>query len=58
MQELLGDMIINPTFDKDEIEKERGVILSEIRMSKDDIEDFSFKNVNKIAYTNSPLNMK
>lgn len=53
--ELLGDMIINPKFDEDEIEKERGVILSEIRMSKDDIEDFSFKNVNRIAFTNSPL---
>jgi len=53
--ELLGDMIINPAFDQGEIEKERGVILSEIRMSKDDIEDFSFKNVNKIAFTNSPL---
>lgn len=53
--ELLGDMIINPKFDPDEIEKERGVILSEIRMSKDDIEDFSFKNVNRIAFTNSPL---
>jgi predicted Zn-dependent peptidase len=53
--ELLADMIINPLFDKDEIEKERGVILSEIRMSKDDIEDFSFKNVNKIAFTKSPL---
>jgi predicted Zn-dependent peptidase len=53
--ELLGDMIINPMFDKDEIEKERGVILSEIRMSKDDIEDLSFKNVNRIAFTNSAL---
>lgn len=53
--ELLGDMIINPSFDKEEIEKERGVILSEIRMSKDDIEDFSFKNVNKIAFSKSPL---
>lgn len=53
--ELLGDMIINPKFDNDEIEKERGVILSEIRMSKDDIEDFSFKNVNRIAFTKSAL---
>ena len=53
--ELLGDMIINPKFDKNEIEKERGVILSEIRMGKDDIEDFSFKNVNRIAFNNSPL---
>ena len=53
--ELLGDMIINPKFDKDEIEKERGVILSEIRMGKDDIEDLSFKNVNRIAFTKSAL---
>lgn len=53
--ELLGDMIINPEFDEEEIEKERGVIISEIKMSKDDIEDFSFKNVNKAAFTNSPL---
>lgn len=53
--ELLGDMIINPEFDKEEIEKERGVILAEIRMSKDDLEDFSFKNVNKIAFTKSAL---
>jgi predicted Zn-dependent peptidase len=53
--ELLGDMIINPMFDKCEIEKERGVILSEIRMSKDDIEDLSFKNVNRIAFTKSAL---
>lgn len=53
--ELLGDMVTKPAFDKEEIEKERGVILSEIRMSKDDIEDFSFKNVNKIAFVNSPL---
>lgn len=53
--ELLGDMIIDPAFDIEEIEKERGVILSEIRTSKDDIEDFSFKNVNKIAFTKSAL---
>ena len=53
--ELLGDMIINPKFDEEEIEKERGVILSEIRMSKDDLEDLSFKNVNKIAFTKSAL---
>lgn len=53
--ELLGDMIINPKFDEEEIEKERGVILAEIRMSKDDLEDLSFKNVNKIAFTRNAL---
>ncbi|WP_026886129.1 M16 family metallopeptidase [Clostridium beijerinckii] len=52
---LLADMIVNPTFDTKEIEKERGVILSEIKMSKDDIEDLSFKNVNKLAFNKSPL---
>ena len=53
--ELLGDMIINPEFEESEIEKERGVILSEIKMSKDDIEDLSFKNVNRIAFDRSSL---
>ena len=53
--DLLGDMIINPKFEESEIEKERGVILSEIKMSKDDIEDLSFKNVNRIAFDKSSL---
>lgn len=53
--ELLGDMVINPKFDEKEIEKERGVILAEIRMGKDDLEDLSFKSVNKIAFTKSAL---
>jgi predicted Zn-dependent peptidase len=52
---LLGDMILNSTFPSEEIEKERGVILSEIRTSKDDIEDLSFKKVNEIAFKYSPL---
>ncbi|MGK0468235.1 MAG: putative Zn-dependent peptidase [Clostridium sp.] len=52
---LLGDMILNSTFPSDEIEKERGVILAEIRTSKDDIEDLSFKKVNEIAFKYSPL---
>jgi predicted Zn-dependent peptidase len=52
---LLGDMLLNSTFPTDEIEKERGVILAEIRSSKDDIEDLSFKRVNEIAFKYSPL---
>lgn len=52
---ILGDMILNSTFPSDEIEKERGVILAEIRTSKDDIEDLSFKKVNEIAFKYSPL---
>ena len=53
--EILGDMIINSSFNNEEIEKERGVILSEIKTSKDDIEDLSFKCVNKAAFENSAL---
>lgn len=53
--ELLSDMLIEPSFPKEEIEKERGVILAEIRTSKDDIEDYSFRRVNSIAFESSPL---
>jgi predicted Zn-dependent peptidase len=52
---LLGDMITSSVFSKEEIEKERGVILSEMRSSKDDIEDYSFKKINEEAFTYSPL---
>lgn len=52
---LLGDMIVSSNFLIEELEKERGVILAEIRTSKDDIEDLSFKKVNDIAFEKSPL---
>lgn len=53
--ELLSDMLINASFPNEEIEKERDVILAEIRTSKDDIEDYSFKKTNEIAFDKSPL---
>ena len=52
---LLGDMITSSNFPEEEIERERGVILAEIRTSKDDIEDLSFKRVNEVAFNSSPL---
>lgn len=52
---LLGDMIINSNFPEDEIEKERSVILAEIRTSKDDIEDLSFKKTSEVAFDKSYL---
>ena len=48
--EIIGDIIVNSNFPEEELEKERGVILSEIRISKDDIEDYSFKKVNEAAF--------
>ncbi|MBU3183033.1 M16 family metallopeptidase [Clostridium psychrophilum] len=53
--EVLGDMLLNSIFPIDEIEKERGVILAEIRSINDDIEDLSFVRVNEIAFKHSPL---
>ncbi len=52
---LLGDMITSSNFPGEEIERERGVILAEMRTSKDDIEDLSFKRVNEVAFNSSPL---
>lgn len=53
--EIFQDMIMNSEFPKEEIEKERGVILSEIRTSYDDTEDYSFRKVKELAFTNSNL---
>lgn len=52
---LLADMVVNSNFPEDEIEKERSVILAEIRTSKDDIEDLSFKKTNEFAFKESYL---
>ena len=52
---LIADMAINSNFLEEEIEKERGVVLAEIRTSKDDIEDLTFKKVNEIAFDKSSL---
>lgn len=53
--ELLGDMVTKSIFLEEEIEKERGVILAEIRSSKDSVEDLSFKRVNEVAFKKSGL---
>lgn len=52
---LIADMLMNSIFSEDEIEKEREVILAEIRTSKDDVEDYSFRKAHEAAYRNSPL---
>lgn len=53
--DLISDMLINSSFPEEEIEKEREVILSELRSSNDDVEEYSFKKINEIAFKNSPL---
>ncbi|WP_368489902.1 M16 family metallopeptidase [Clostridium sp. BJN0013] len=53
--DIISDMLMNSIFPPKEIEKEREVILSEIRSSRDDIEDYSFDRINKIAFKKSAL---
>lgn len=53
--ELLADMVRNSNFPEDEIQKERGVILAEIRSGKDDIEELSYRKVHEAAFRQSPL---
>lgn len=52
---ILSDMVINSVFPSEELEKERGVILSELKSSKDDLEDLSFKKVNEYGFKKSGL---
>ena len=53
--ELLSDMLINSEFPEEEIDKERGVILAEIRSSKDNIEDIAV--VGNVQVTTQVLQM-
>ncbi|EDS76651.1 Zn-dependent protease of MPP family [Clostridium botulinum C str. Eklund] len=53
--ELISDMVKNSNFPEEEIEKERGVILAEIRTSRDDIEDYSYRKTMEYAFKESPI---
>ncbi|MGL5821354.1 MAG: M16 family metallopeptidase [Sarcina sp.] len=52
---ILGDMVQNCAFDKKEIKREKGVVLAEIRSSKDSVEDLSFRRLNEFAFEKSAL---
>lgn len=53
--ELLSDMILNSSFDEKEMKKEKGVVLSEIKSDKDDIEDLSISRTHEHAFDKSAL---
>lgn len=53
--EFLADILQNSTFDKVELEKERGVILQEIAMTNDTPDDIVFDYFQEAAYPNQAL---
>jgi len=52
---IIADMLINSNLPQSELNKERGVILSEIKTSIDDIEDLSYRKINEIAFDRNPI---
>ncbi|MFZ5969551.1 MAG: M16 family metallopeptidase [Bacillota bacterium] len=53
--EIFSDMIMHSTFPEEEIEKEKGVIIAEIRSTVDDVEEYSFAKIHDLAFMKSPL---
>jgi predicted Zn-dependent peptidase len=52
---ILSDMVINPTLPKEEIEKERTVILEEIKMYKDLPQSYVYDILDRLLWPNQPL---
>jgi len=53
--ELLCDLLLNPLFREEDVEKERAVILEELRGMKDSPEDWVFVMAANILWPNHPL---
>lgn len=52
--EILSDMVMNATFDQQELEKERQVVLKEIKLSQDDPQKHALRLLWQTAYLTHP----
>lgn len=55
--DVLSDMILNSNFDKEDIKKERFVILEELKMYEDSLDDLSYDLLLENIYPNDGLGM-
>ena len=53
--DVIADIVMNPTFDPDEIEIERGIILQEIGQANDTPDDIIFDWLQEVAYPDQPI---
>ena len=53
--DLISDILINPTFDEDELEREREVILQEIGQTRDTPDDLIFDHLQEACYPDQPM---
>jgi predicted Zn-dependent peptidase len=55
--DVLSDMVINPSLPEEEIEKERAVIMEEIKMYKDLPQSYVHELLDELLWPNQPLGM-
>lgn len=53
--DIIADILQNSVMDKEELKKEKGVIIQEINMQNDTPDDLVFDYFNEVAYPNQPL---
>ena len=53
--DIIGDILTGSTFDPDELERERGVILQEIGQANDTPDDIIFDHFQETAYPSQPM---
>ena len=53
--DIIGDILSHSTFDPDEVERERGVILQEIGQANDTPDDIIFDHFQEAAYQGQPM---
>ena len=53
--DIIGDILTHSTFDPDELERERGVILQEIGQANDTPDDIIFDHFQETAYPSQPM---
>jgi predicted Zn-dependent peptidase len=53
--DLLSDILLHPTFEPDELERERGVILQELGQTLDTPDDLVFEHLQAACYPDQPM---
>ena len=53
--DVLSDMVMNPIFPKEEIEKEKKVVIEEMKMYRDSPDDYLFEEFTSHLFQNHPL---
>ena len=53
--DVLSDMVMNPVFPKDEIEKEKKVVIEEMKMYRDSPDDYLFEEFTSHLFKDHPL---